>query len=152
SARRCGARRISCSGSSMDFEAAPQSGHETENSAANSQWSKPGPPNPVFFNERGLRSGWRIFIYACLGLLLYGVELIPASFLFPKRPNPFAVSTIIAGEAMVFAAAFGASILMARIEARDSGAYGLPFRSAFGKRFWQGMLIGICEITLIVGC
>jgi len=115
--------------------------------------SAPSPvrPNPVFFNEHGLRSGWRIFIYTWIGLLLYGVELIPASFLFSPRSNPFAVSTIIAGEAMVFAAAFGAALLMARIEARDCGIYGLPFRSAFGKRFWQGMLIGICEISLIIG-
>lgn len=135
----------------MDFDAAPQSTPEAPGRAGGAQWNPPPPPNPVFFNERGLRSGWRIFLYACLGCLLYGVELVPASFLFPPRPNPFAVSTIIVGEAMVFAAAFGAALFMARIEGRDSGDYGLPFRSALGKRFWQGMLVGICEISLIIG-
>ena len=135
----------------MDFDAAPQSVPEPP-SPAGAPWNPPPPPNPVFFSERGLRSGWRIFLYVCLGCLLYGVELVPASFLFPPHPNPFAVSTIIVGEAMVFAAAFGAALFMARIEGRDSGAYGLPFRSAFGKRFWQGMFVGICEISLIIGC
>lgn len=135
----------------MDFDSAPETPHKT--AASGPEWSAPSspPPNPVFFSAQGLRSGWRIFIYLCLALVLYGVELIPASFLFLPRANPFAVSTIIAEEAMVFAAAFGAALLMARIEARDSGAYGLPFRNAFGRRFWQGMLIGISEISLIVG-
>ena len=138
----------------MDFEAAPESPHETASPGQGPRSSAPAPPppNPVFFSAQGLRAGWRIFIYVCLGLVLYGVELVPASFLFPRLSSAFAVSTIIAGEAMVFAAAFGAALLMARIEARDSGTYGLPFRNAFGKQFWQGMLIGICEISLIIGC
>jgi CAAX protease family protein len=138
----------------MDFDAAPKPTEDAQNSSDTSQLgaAQPPQPNPVFFSEQGLRSGWRIFLYVCLGCLLYGVELVPASFLFSAHPDPFAVSTIIAGEAMVFAAALGAALFMARIEGRDSGAYGLPFRSAFGKRFWQGMLIGLCEISLIVGC
>lgn len=138
----------------MDSETAPQPSTKIETVAGDPPPGarvNPPPPNPFFFSEQGLRAGWRLFFYVCLSLLLYGVELVPASFLFPVRPNPFAVWTIIAGEAMVFAAAFGAALLMARIEGRDSGAYGLPFRDAFGKRFWQGMLIGLGEISLIVG-
>jgi len=138
----------------MDFTAAPGPSQPDQNSERRAPWSAAGTPkpNPVFYDDAGLRSGWRIFIYLSLSLLLYGIELIPASLLLPVRGKPLAVSTIIVGEAMVFAAAFGAALFMARIEGRDSGGYGLPFRNAFGKRFWQGMLIGICEISLIVGC
>jgi len=86
-----------------------------------------------------------------LTLILYGIEFVPASFL-PRPQNAFQVSTIILGEAMAFIAAYGAALLMARIEAQPSGIYGLPPQNAFGKRFWQGMLIGLCEISLIVAC
>lgn len=135
----------------MDFQAAPKppQGESPEHT------SSPGfppvnPPNPLFYNEQGIRPGWRILIYLSLGLLLYGLELIPVSF-FYRVQNPFSVSAIILGEAMMFAAAFGAALIMSRLEDRPSGLYGLPFKSAFGRRFWQGMLIGLCEISLIVG-
>src|SRR5438046_4612580 len=76
---------------------------------------------------------------------------MPVSFHL-RSHNPYKVSTIFLGEAMVFLAAFGAALLMARIEAQPIAIYGLPLEGAFGRRFWQGMLIGICEISLIVGC
>jgi uncharacterized protein len=107
-------------------------------------------PNPLFYNEQGIRSGWRILIYLSFGLLIYGVELVPVSF-FYRVQDPFSVASIIAGETMMFTAAFGAALIMARLEDRPSGEYGLPLRAAFGKRFWQGVLIGLCEISLIVG-
>jgi len=132
----------------MDSTTAPQS-----DPPSNESWNQPAPnlPNPVFYNKQGIRSGWRILVYVCLTLLLYGFELVPASFLLHAQ-DPYKISTIMLGEAMVFLAAFGAALLMARIEARPVSIYGLPAREAFGKRFWQGMLIGICEISLIVAC
>ena len=132
----------------MDSTTAPQS-----DPPANESWNQPAPnlPNPVFYNKQGIRSGWRILVYVCLTLLLYSFELVPVSFLL-RAQDPYKISTIMLGEAMVFLAAFGAALLMARIEARPVSIYGLPAREAFGKRFWQGMLIGICEISLIVGC
>jgi len=135
----------------MDFQAAPKP-PQGENPA---QVSPPGPsaenfPNPLFYNENGIRPGWRILIYLSVGLLLYGLELIPVSF-FSRIERPFSVSAIILGEAMMFIAAFSAALIMSRLENRPSGLYGLPFKSAFGKRFWQGMLIGLCEISFIVG-
>jgi len=109
-------------------------------------------PNPVFFNKQGLRSGWRILVYVCLvALLFYGVEVALVSSFLPAQ-NQFKVSTIIVGEAMFFLAVYGAALLMARVEGRPSGVYGLPLKEAFGKRFWQGVVIGIGEISLIVGC
>lgn len=98
----------------------------------------------------GIRSGWRLLLYLSLGLLIYGVELVPVSF-FYRAGNPFGVWAIILGEGMTFAAAFGAALLMSQLEDRPSGAYGLPSTSAFGKRFWQGISLGLFEISLIVG-
>jgi membrane protease YdiL (CAAX protease family) len=137
----------------MDSTTAPQTPQSDSPANESTQWNQPAPnsPNPVFYNEQGIRSGWRILFYLCLALLLYGVELVPVSF-FLRAQEPYKVSTIILGEAMAFFAAYGAALLMARIEGQPNSVYGLPFQNAFGKRFWQGMLIGICEISLIVGC
>ena len=128
----------------MDFTTSSQS--------PQSDSPAPSAPNPVFFNKQGLRSGWRVLVYVCLvALLFYGVEgALVSSFL--SAQNQFKVSTIIVGEAMFFLAVYGAALLMARVEGRPSALYGLPLKEAFGKRFWQGALIGIGEISLIVGC
>jgi len=134
----------------MDSTTAPQT--PQSDLPPNESWNQPpNSPNPVFYNKQGIRSGWRVLVYVCLTLLLYGIELVPVSFVL-RAQDPYKISTIILGEAMVFLAAFGAALLMARIEAQPISIYGLPVEDAFGKRFCQGMLIGICEISLIVGC
>ena len=40
---------------------------------------------------------------------------------------------------------------MARLESRSVNAYGLPLRQAFGRSFWLGMLLGLGEVSLLVG-
>jgi uncharacterized protein len=40
---------------------------------------------------------------------------------------------------------------MSQIEGRSPGVYGLPLRGAFGKLFWQGCLIGLIEISALIG-
>jgi membrane protease YdiL (CAAX protease family) len=44
-----------------------------------------------------------------------------------------------------------AALLMARLERRSFGAYGLPLRGAFGKFFLLGALFGLAEISAVVG-
>src|SRR5882672_4557715 len=108
----------------MDSTAAPQT--PQSDSPSNESWNQPPPssPNPVFYNKQGIRSGWRILVYVCLTLLLYGIELVPVSFVLHAQ-DPYKVSTIILGEAMVSLAALGAALLMARIEAQPVSIYGL---------------------------
>ena len=40
---------------------------------------------------------------------------------------------------------------MAQIESRSPGTYGLPLRGAFGRLFWQGCLIGLLEVSGLIG-
>ena len=136
----------------MESTAAPQPPGDTPPNES-PQWSRPASntPNPVFYNNQGLRSGWRILVYLCLAFLLWGIELVVVSIFIDGRDRN-KISTIILGEAMMFLAAFGAALLMAKVERQPISVYGLPSQGTFGKRFWQGMLIGICEISLIVGC
>ena len=94
----------------MDSTTAPPT--PQSDSPLNESWNQPpNSPNPVFYNKQGIRSGWRILLYVCLTLLLYGIELVPVSLLL-RAQNPYKVSTIILGEAMVFLAAFGAALLV----------------------------------------
>ncbi|HEV2103353.1 MAG TPA: CPBP family intramembrane glutamic endopeptidase [Candidatus Acidoferrum sp.] len=52
---------------------------------------------------------------------------------------------------MNFLLVFGCAWIMARIERRSAGDYGLPLAEAFGKKFWLGMLLGLAEISLLIG-
>jgi len=39
---------------------------------------------------------------------------------------------------------------MAKVEGRPFGCYGLPWRSAFGKLFWVGVLWGVASLTVLL--
>jgi membrane protease YdiL (CAAX protease family) len=53
-------------------------------------------------------------------------------------------------EVLVVIAAIVPALVMARIEKRPFGAYGLPWSQAFGKLFWIGCLWGLLAITLLL--
>jgi membrane protease YdiL (CAAX protease family) len=136
----------------MDFSAAPPPQQDVSAEEV-SPLNQPRPVSPklIFYNSAGeIRSGWRILIYLSLTLLLFGLEFVVLAFL-PQIRNPLSISGIMVGEFASFAAAFGAALLMSGVEGRPSGLYGLPLRSAFGKQFWQGMFVGLCEISFLVG-
>lgn len=54
-------------------------------------------------------------------------------------------------EAGNFAFLFGITAGMALLEHRKIGDYGLPSRGLFGKNFWLGGLLGITEISALIG-
>lgn len=105
----------------------------------------------IFLNERGLRGGWRLLVYAAfvIGLTLGG-GLLLKHFAPPARgvtsPGYFFVQ-----ETFSFIVIFAAALIMAQIEHCSPGIYGLPLKGAFGKRFWQGWLIGLIEVSVLVG-
>jgi membrane protease YdiL (CAAX protease family) len=54
-------------------------------------------------------------------------------------------------ETLLFAAALLPAWLLARLEHRPATDYGLPTREFFGRRFWQGCVLGLAEVSLLVG-
>jgi len=58
---------------------------------------------------------------------------------------------LMAQEVFGFAIALGAAGIMALIERRKVGEYGLPASAMFGKTFWLGFLFGLVEVTALVG-
>jgi CAAX protease family protein len=113
----------------------------------------PAPPrrNPVLFNEHGLRAGWRLLIYILLVLgISVSINFIarrihPPTGAFPSPP------AVLLQEALGFAVVFGCALIMSRIERRSPGDYGLPIAEAFGRKFWLGMLLGLVEISVLIG-
>jgi membrane protease YdiL (CAAX protease family) len=113
----------------------------------------PTPPkrNPVFFNDQGLRAGWRLLFYFLL-LFIFSSAINPVLKFFHPAPinqqSPFQVLPL---ETLNFFLVFGCAWIMSRIERRSPGDYGLPITEAFGKKFWLGMLLGLVEISVLIG-
>jgi membrane protease YdiL (CAAX protease family) len=110
--------------------------------------------NPVLFNEAGLRAGWRLLIYILL------VAALGTSITFVLRkvhPRPRSASGVptpsamLQQEALSFGLIFACALIMSKIEKRSPGVYGLPITEAFGKKFWLGMLLGLAEVSLLMG-
>ena len=105
----------------------------------------------IFLNDKGLRAGWRLLIYAAfVAGLGFGGGLVLRQFVRPSQ-GVFSPGYMFIQEAFSFSVIFAAAVIMAQIERRSVGVYGLPIRGAFGKLFWQGCLVGLVEVSALVG-
>jgi uncharacterized protein len=99
----------------------------------------------VFVGNDGLRAGWAFAIY----LGMFAVMLAVSDWLISSLHLGNLWSMML-GEAGVLAAATVPALIMARIEKRNWGAYGLPLRQAFSKLFWVGAVWGFLGITFLL--
>ncbi len=105
----------------------------------------------IFLNDEGLRGGWRLLIYAAfVAAIGFGGGIVLRQFVHPTH-GVFSIGFSFTYEAFSFMVVFGAAMIMSQIEGRSIGVYGLPLRGAFGKLFWQGCLIGLTEISVLIG-
>jgi len=110
-----------------------------------------GLPNTIFIGPDGLRAGWSLLLYGVFLLVIeYALEIVVvlASGFDRNLRSPQAVTL---EELISFASAYAAALLMARLEGRPPGLYGLGVSRAFGKSFWQGVVLGLGEVSLLVG-
>jgi len=105
----------------------------------------------VFAGEQGLRSGWRLVLYIAVVVLLTFVSGFVASLVPNLFADPSGVGALFFQEAGGFAVVGAAALFMGRLERRAPGVYGLPLRDAFRSKFWLGVLLGLAEISLLVG-
>ena len=114
----------------------------------------PGPEgfvSRIFLGSDGLRVGWSLLLYGAFWLMMeyaIGVVVLLAGGL---RVHPDSPPSVILEELRSFLSAYAAAVLMARLERRPAGVYGLPLRQAFGGWFGLGMLMGLGEVSLLVG-
>lgn len=97
----------------------------------------------IFFAPDGLRTGWRlaIFIGLVMALRTLFTAVLHAAH-FHLSVNDFTARANIIRDGLAFSIVLAATAIMARFEKHSVGDYGLPLRSAFGLRFFEGVLWG----------
>jgi membrane protease YdiL (CAAX protease family) len=111
----------------------------------------PAPPNTIFRGPNGIRAGWRIAIFAVIAFALVLLVSVVVGLFTHGRVGLNASSITPLGliliEAPLLFFTAGPALIMTLIEHRKFGQYGLPARSAFGKDFCIGTVIGFLAIS-----
>jgi len=102
-------------------------------------------PRRIFVGPNGLRSGWSLTLY----LGMFALILVVGGWWAESLRFGELWSQMFA-EFGVLVAAVIPALVMARIEGRPWGAYGLPLREALSKLFWVGAVWGFLGITLLL--
>src|SRR5580700_9985901 len=85
----------------------------------------------VFLGPDGLRAGWGFAFYAAM---FYPLQFVAVRWAGSLNEGP--LRSMALAELGVLLAAVIPSVVLARVEQRKWGVYGLPGRMAFGKLFW----------------
>lgn len=110
----------------------------------------------VFYNDRGLRAGWRLLIYLCVLFGLLFAVVAPVMYLVQQKTPRGVLSPIQSvGEVLSFLVFLLAAFIMARIERRSVGEYGLPLKQIpvlrrffTGYFFWGFLPLSVCLFVL----
>ena len=112
----------------------------------------------VFVNAGHVRSGWRFASFAIVVALLLiaaqrALSYIPATapLIEHAKAGALSVNALLLLDGMGLAVVLAVTAVAARLERRSFAAFGLPRRSAFGARFWEGLLWGLAMATLDLG-
>jgi membrane protease YdiL (CAAX protease family) len=105
----------------------------------------------IFFSPDGLRPGWRFLLYlVCFGLIGFVLRSLTQFGLHHLHRKPASIWLGLVGEAEAMTVALVAAFIMARLEKRTFGEYGLPKHCAFGRPFWIGAVWGMAGITTLL--
>lgn len=104
----------------------------------------------IFVGPNGIRAGWRLLIYLVFAATILGVLYHLALHTSPLRVPDFRLGELLPREFIAAFAMLAAAVIMARIEHRPFGSYGLPWKRALGAGFWEGALWGFLAMTVIL--
>jgi CAAX protease family protein len=92
--------------------------------------------------------GWGFLLYLALFASVSFVTSLCMRFLLAgKLPSLW---RFVTGELVFCISAFVPGLVMAHLENRPFGNYGLPRQGAFGRLFWIGMLWGIVALSVLM--
>lgn len=100
----------------------------------------------IFLKEGKLRVGWRLLIFGVLWSYCMAGLFSAAAPLFTRIHGSFPQYLLLLWT-LGFLAVVIPTAVMALIERRPLGVYGLPARGAFGALYWKGTLWGLAAIT-----
>lgn len=106
------------------------------------------PAQTIFVGPHGIRTPWRFLLYIVLAAAIFLALVAFTRALFSHHLPSMLIGLITEFDLLV--AATGSALVMARIEKRPFGAYGLPRTDAFGRMFWIGSLWGFASISLLI--
>jgi hypothetical protein len=111
----------------------------------------------IFYNERGLRAGWRLLVYFGMILILtFGVGLIAKRLTSGAPPrlsaSEFARAMVQAAvELILFLVLLLLAWVMSKIEHRNVGAYGLPLQRSALSGFVRGYFLwGFLPLAILL--
>lgn len=107
-------------------------------------------PEFIFLGPHGVRLGWRIALYLLLAVVIEEVFRWLGASIFQHRHGAVRLWHDFYTECSLAIAAIAPAILLARVENRSAGDYGLPRREAFGRNFWVGVVWGFVSITALL--
>jgi uncharacterized protein len=104
----------------------------------------------IYLGPTGLRAGWRFFLY--LVMVVCGVIAVMtyARLGGPGLHSKNKLWDMAISEFIFCAVAFVPAFIMAKVEKRSFGAYGLAAKYAFRKQFWIGILWGLVSFTVLM--
>jgi membrane protease YdiL (CAAX protease family) len=107
----------------------------------------------IFWNDTELRAGFRLVIYFLLAAFLGRISLTLGGYLHLPRfsGGDITPAPLLTQELFSLLIAIAPAAILARLESRPFGAYGLPRVGAFGPGFWQGAVWGIGMMTALIG-
>lgn len=137
----------------MDNKPLPPSSAEPEPSALAEDAGKTAPFPPSLHRPSGRRES---VLRAVLSVTRWLIYLAIAWFVF--RAETWLVESVhvsslwqrMLTEGILTLAAILPGFVMAQIEGRPFGDFGLPIRGAFGRNFWVGTLWGIVSLTVLM--
>jgi uncharacterized protein len=105
------------------------------------------PFSEIFLGPDGLYPGARWLIYLAMAFVTVGLLNFLLSGL---QPEPTPLWWTMVTEARLMVAAILPAFLMARIEGRSFGDFGLPAKAGFGRDFWAGAFWGFASLTVLM--
>ena len=121
----------------------PGSPQEPKFAAAN----QPSYAQTLFFGPDGLRPGWGFAFYVVAFL---AIQKLAVQLAWVHDFGDSGLWSRMIEEAGDLLAAVIPAVVLIRVEGNPWGAYGLPGRQAFGRRFWMGALWGFAAISLVI--
>ena len=109
--------------------------------------TQPSYANTLFLDSEGLRPGWGLTFYVAMFYLL---QKLAVDLAWSRDFGSNGLWSVMLEEFGDLLAAVIPAFILARVERRPWGVYGLPGKQAFGRLFWSGSLWGFVGISLLM--
>lgn len=130
----------------------------TENTSPSSPVPTPSAPDfavatqpsygrTLFMGPDGLRPGWGFAFYVAM---FYPLQKLAVDLASSWDLGSSGLWSMMLEELFNLIAAVIPAMILARVERRSWGPYGLPGKQAFGRLFWTGALWGFAGISLLM--